>query len=123
MKLVCPYCNQPVAGLPLTIPVMRYRWRRVYLAVVKAGVEGIETEDLLVRMYADDEMPTAGGWTVLRGVVHGINKLIEPEPYRQRITGWPRGRYRLVSLREVEDVAKEVQSQGDTQGRYSDKAP
>lgn len=106
MKTICPYCKQPMSLKP-TVPPMRMRWQRIYQAVLEAGPDGISTDDLLVRMYADDEWPTPGGFTVLRVSICDINKRLEP--YDQKIVNAFRKRYLLVNLKEQKD-AKKVQS-------------
>lgn len=112
MKHVCPYCKRPMTG-DMAMPPMRPRWQRIYKATLEAGPSGIHPEDLLVRMYGDNEWPTPGGPTVLRVCIHGINRMIAS--YGQRIVGSPRKNYRLTSTKkdELDETQKEVQSEAD----------
>ena len=106
----CPYCNGEIDN-EIEIPRMSARMERVYKAVLASGTGGISPQDLLVRMYAEEEWPTPGGGTVLRVQIHAINKKIAS--INQRITNWHRGNYRLV--------ATKVQQERDHQSRHSDQ--
>jgi hypothetical protein len=97
MTVICPYCKAPLKG-EATLPRLSGRNLRVYRALVAAGPEGIESDELLVQMYDDDEYPTPGGPTVLRVQIHDINRKIAGT--KQRIINWHRKRYRLVSVKE-----------------------
>ena len=91
--ILCPYCKTELTG-EATLPRMRSRMLRIYHAVLEAGPDGISPQDLLVRMYAEEEWPTPGGGTVLRVNIHELNKIIGPQ--QQRIINWHRGKYRLI---------------------------
>ena len=100
MKVLCPYCKAPMEG-EAALPRLSGRNLRVYRALVAGGPEGVDTDDLLVSMYDDDEFPTPGGPTVLRVQICDINKKIAP--MNQRIVNWHRKRYRLTSVQESKD--------------------
>lgn len=105
MTVVCPYCKAPLSG-KAALPPMRMRWQRIYDAVLEAGPEGISTDDLLIKMYAENEWPTPGGFTVLRVSICDINKVLKP--CGQRIINAFRKRYKLIGL---EDKTYEEESQ------------
>jgi hypothetical protein len=94
----------------MALPILRPRWMRIYRACLEAGADGISSEDLLVRMYADDEWPTPGGNTVMRVCIHEINQIIAERS--ERIINQFRGRYRLVHV-EDQDAEKEVHGEAD----------
>lgn len=97
MTATCPYCKSPMEG-EAAVPRMSARMMRIYNTLLAAGPEGVPTAELIARMYADDEWPTPGGYAVLRGRIHLMNrKLI---PHGQHIINWQRGRYRLVSVKD-----------------------
>lgn len=83
---------------------MRLRWQRIYEAVLGAGPEGISSDDLLVRMYADNEWPTPGGFVVLRVSICDMNKILKP--YDQRIINAFRKRYKLINTKESKNEKK-----------------
>lgn len=101
MTEICPFCKEPMPAFT-RIPLLHPRKQRIYNAVAGAGREGIDSEDLLVRMYADDEMPTPGGMQVLRVKIHEINKAIAV--LNQRIVSAFRGRYVLKEIGREEEV-------------------
>lgn len=115
---ICPYCKGPLSE-EAALPPMRPRWKRIYDAVVAAGPNGISTEDLLVRMYADDEMPTPGGFTVLRVSICEINKVLRATG--QKVINAYRGCYRLIATEEIKREAQsqaEVHPTADPETRY-----
>lgn len=101
MKHLCPYCKQQMSG-DVTLPFLRPRKMRIYRAVLESGPEGIATDDLLARMYAEDEWPTPGGYQVLRVMICEINKVLNG----QRIVNAFRGRYRLINLDDQDGKEK-----------------
>ena len=100
MKAICPYCKAPLTG-EAALPRLTARHLRIYKALVAGGPEGVDTDELLVQMYDDDEFPTPGGPTVLRVQIHYINKKIASTG--QRIMNWHRKKYRLVAIEESEN--------------------
>lgn len=106
---LCPYCKRPM-NQAMSFPPMRPRKQRIYQAVLEAGPRGIAPDDLLVRMYGDDEWPTPGGPAVLRVMICEMNKVLKSQG--QRIMSVYRGRYSLVHLTEDVDV-KETHSGAD----------
>lgn len=122
MIITCPYCHNQTDE-PAPPPLLRPRKMRVYHAVVQSGTDGITPEDLLVRMYADDEMPTPGGPQVLRVMISEMNKVLWQKPWRQRISARNGnenlGRYYLFSVQQ-EQKYEEVQPETDPQGSHSD---
>lgn len=104
----CPYCGGELHG-EAAIPPMSQRQLRIYKSVVAAGSEGIAMNDLIPRMYADNQWPTPGAWTVLRVQVHAINRLIGN--LNQRISGNKRGAYRLVRINDEAQSQDESTSQ------------
>lgn len=95
IKYKCPYCGQETEkALHLEL---KQRERRIYNAVLNAGDKGISPQDLLVRMYADDEWPTPGGPVVLRVQIHYLNNILKQ--YGQHIDGDKSHGYRLVSTK------------------------
>lgn len=95
MKPKCPYCGQRM-DKDIELPPMSARKIRVYKTVAAAGDKGIMSNDLLVRMYDDDEWPTPGGGVVLRVQVCELNKILAG--YNQRIVGRRSNGYRLTTL-------------------------
>lgn len=92
---LCPYCKQPM-NRAMSFPQMRPRKQRIYQAVLEAGPKGIAPDDLLVRMYGENEWPTPGGPAVLRVMICEMNKVLKGEG--QRIKNVYRGRYSLVHV-------------------------
>lgn len=95
----CPYCGTEIEGT-LALPLMSLRKKRILDAVTKAGRAGIKSDDLLVRMYGDDEWPTPGGPIVLRVQINYLNKILAP--HGKRIRGIKGLGYFLISTREQE---------------------
>ncbi len=96
MALKCPYCAGPLDEPLARLPAMRARRRRIYIAVLQAGPEGLETAALMKEMYEPGRIPTKGAYAMLRVNVHEMNKTLAA--LGQKITGKPYGRYRLVSI-------------------------
>ena len=119
--MLCPYCKQPIDSDIANLPRMSARRFRIFKTLLDAGSEGMARDDLLVRMYDEDEWPTAGGETVLRVHIHELNKLLAPQ--RMYIEGRRMGNYRLVHVHGEDDEAqaqKEVQSEADSKGSHGD---
>jgi DNA-binding winged helix-turn-helix (wHTH) protein len=116
--MLCPYCKQPIDSEVANLPRMSERRLRIFKTLLEAGPEGITRDDLLVRMYDEDEWPTPGGTTVLRVNIHEINRLIAPQ--NLYIEGRRMGGYRLVHL---EDGDEEKESEGEDvhPASYGDK--
>lgn len=75
MSYNCPHCGSKL-DREIVLPPMSLRRRRIYDAVAAAGEEGIPHENLLVAMYAEDEMPTQSGYGVLRVQIYELNKIL-----------------------------------------------
>lgn len=95
MKRRCPYCG---TVCNIEDPVLSERKTRLYRAVIESGKDGITSASLLAHMYAFGEKPSKHGFVVMRVQVHDINKKLAP--FNKRIQARPRGRYRLVSIKE-----------------------
>lgn len=95
MTLKCPYCAGPLDEPLARLPAMRARRRRIYMAVLQAGPEGVQTSKLMAEMYEAGRTPTKGAYAMLRVNVCEMNKTLAA--FGQKITGKPYGRYRLIS--------------------------
>ena len=87
---VCPHCKQTLPNLDLPAGlILRHGQLKLFRIVAAAGPNGIPTDDLLVKLYADD--PDGGPLTArtsLRVRIYALNsKLI---PYKLVIRA-PRG--------------------------------
>lgn len=75
MSYSCPHCGSKL-DREIVLPLMSSRRRRIYDAVAAAGKNGVPIENLLVAMYAEDEMPTQSGFGVMRVQICELNKIL-----------------------------------------------
>jgi len=90
----CPYCGTQLSSEPY-IPTMSKRKRRIYDSISAAGADGMTADDIIGVVFESSGIPRSA-YGMVRVQICEINKIISENG--QKISGIPKGSYKLISL-------------------------